>query len=155
MSTSCPKYLTMDSIYGYAYLVSSTDNLGTKSTLQVVTNNHVSTGVIQSTVTVPESIAELVTLNPSTGLFVGICFDNNQDVAMDYIVAGTVDDTTWAVSTLAVSAPYAGEQYSMSPTITRLSDTEFAIAFVGDTALFTRYGTSMQPHFLTTVHTNM
>lgn len=133
----------MDAVYENAYLVSHTDVKGKQTTLQVVTvdDSTPNAGVIHDSILVAYSIAELATLSTTSGLFVGICMDNDGDNVMDYIIAGKVDANTGSISpTLGQSKPYGGV-YSMSPTITRLSDTSFAIAYFGDgTTVNTRYG---------------
>lgn len=144
VTMSCPKYLSMDSMFGDAYLFSSTNSAGLEATLSVVTVGATTPdhGVIVSTaVDVPHPIVEIVTLNSGSGLFVGLCQDINLDVATDFIVAGTVDkNNKYAISALVQSAQY-GDVYSVSPAITRLSDTEFSIVYYGTAYVETRYGT--------------
>lgn len=147
VATSCPKYLSMDAMLGDAYLISSTnsftDSTLTKTTLSVVTVGATTPdqGVIPNVPKVVDNpIVEVLTLNSDSGLFVGLCQDIDPDVATDFIVAGTVDKTNkYAISDLIKSPQYGGN-YSVEPSITRLSDTEFAIAYYGDDDVKTRYG---------------
>lgn len=140
---SCPRYLNMDAIGDSSYLISYSDTNTQTTSLQVVTvsADAPNAGTVVQTETVPETIADMVTLAASTGLFVGICQDTSAAITMDYIVAGTVNPTTHAISALTQSEPY-GTTYSTSPRITRLSDTEFAIAYYAGEPqqLMTRYG---------------
>jgi len=144
LATSCTMYLSMDSMLGDAYIVSSTDSTGEKSTLTVVTVGATTPdkGAIADTSPVLDyPIVDILTLNSASGLFVGLCQDINVDEPTDFIVAGTVEkNNKYAISALVKSESYVGTQYSVSPSITRLSDTEFAIAFYGLTRVETRYG---------------
>lgn len=136
----------MDSMLGDAYIVSSTDSTGEKSTLTVVTVGATTPdkGAIADTSPVLDyPIVDILTLNSASGLFVGLCQDINVNEPTDFIVAGTVEkNNNYAISALVKSESYVGTQYSVSPSITRLSDTEFAIAFYGLTRVETRYGKS-------------
>ena len=144
----------MDSMLGDAYIVSSTDSTGEKSTLTVVTVGATTPdkGAIADTSPVLDyPIVDILTLNSASGLFVGLCQDINVDEPTDFIVAGTVEkNNKYAISALVKSESYVGTQYSVSPSITRLSDTEFAIAYYGDTFLETRYGkyATISPFFI-------
>jgi len=147
VTSSCTKYLSMDSMLGDAYIISSTDSAGKQSTLTVVTVGATTpdqgTIAYSSPAPLAYPIVEILTLNSASGLFVGLCQDIDEDAPTDFIVAGTVEkNNKYAISELVTSDSYVGTQYSVSPTITRLSDTEFAIAYYGDTFLETRYGKS-------------
>jgi len=139
---TCPRYLNMDAISDDSYLISYSD--GQTTSLQVVTvdADTPNKGTVVQTETVQQTIADMVTLSQSTGLFVGICQDQEIAATQDYIVAGFVDPVTHVISPLMVSDQYA-ITYSVVPLITRLSDTAFAIAYtkaVTPQVFMTRYG---------------
>jgi hypothetical protein len=116
-----------------------------KASLQVVTVSAATpnVGTIADTKTTDYTIAELITLDADSGLFVGITQDIDDGSATGFIVAGKVDKTTSKISTLTQSEVYAGN-YSVSPVIVRLSATTFAIGYYSDAPvqINTRYGTS-------------
>lgn len=127
-----------------AYLISSSRLQAKTSNLQVVTvgKDTPNVGKVVNSATIDHPIAHMVTLSASTGLFVGICINYEPYVAKaDFLVAGSVDPVTHVISPLTVSEHYGGLP-SYHPRITRLSDTEFAIAYyVHDPQkLMTRYG---------------
>lgn len=137
----CPKYLNMDAISDDSYLISYSDGTTTNLQVVVVGADTPNSGKVVQTATEQQAISDMVTLSQSTGLFVGICQDSQSALNTDYVVAGIVDPVTHTISTLSVSEQY-GTEYSSTPRITRLSNTEFAIAYyAGDPQrLFTRYG---------------
>lgn len=87
------------------------------------------------------NIVELVTLDADSGLFVGITQDVDENNPTGFVVAGRVNQQTHEVGTLSVSEEY-GDKYSVSPVITRLSDSTFAIGYYSGnpSQISTRYG---------------
>lgn len=140
MDIACSHYLDMIAVGRDAYLISSSRMLlGAATDLQVITvrKDIPYTKNVVSSVTLQQTIAHIVSLSASTGLFVGICATAVNDL---YLVAGIVDPVTRAINLFNVSAHY-GQRISPMPLITRLSDTEFAIAYsTMSSQLMTRYG---------------
>lgn len=121
-----------------AYLISSSRMLlGATTDLQVITvrKDIPYTKNVVSSVTLQQTIAHIVSLSACTGLFVGIGATAVNDL---YVVTGIVDPVTRVINLFNVSAHYGR---NFSPMITRLSDTEFAIAYsTMSSQLMTRYG---------------
>lgn len=137
----------MDSMFGNTYLMSYATEVTKKASLQVVTVSSAApnAGTIADTKTTDYTIAELITLDTDTGLFVGITQDVDDDLATSYVVAGAVNKATSKISTLTQSIVYGGN-YSVTPAIVRLSATSFAIGYYNDTQISTRYGTFPMTH---------
>lgn len=146
---SCPAYLTMDSVYNNAYVVSYADKTTKTSSIQVISVSAMNSddGTVESTTVVNYNLYELTTLSASAGIFVGITQDVDENADSAYVIAGKVNKNTYEIGTLTKSADY-GTQYSITPTITRLSDTSFAIAYYSGepSQLTTRYGKAETYH---------
>lgn len=138
-------FLSMDSVYNNAYVVSYADKIAKTASMQVisVSSSNPDKGTVEFTTSVNYYLYEITTLSVSGGIFVGISQDAAEKADAAFVVAGKVNKDTYAI-TMTKSAQY-GSQYSMTPTITRLSDTTFAIAYYSSdaedlTQLTTRYG---------------
>lgn len=138
-------FLSMDSVFNTVYVVSYADKVAKTASMQVISisSSNPDMGTVESTTNVNYYLYEITTLSVSGGIFVGISQDANENADAAFVIAGKVNKDTYAI-TLTKSAQY-GSQYSMTPTITRLSDSTFAIAYYssnaeGQTQLTTRYG---------------
>jgi hypothetical protein len=144
ITLACPDFLSMDSLYGNSYVLSYADETTKKATLQVVTvgSTTPNKGTVSYTTQTDYNIADLVTLDADKGIFVGITQDISQTAATGFVVAGKVNAQTYEVGPLVASAEYGGT-YSVTPVITRLSSTTFAIGYYdgAPTEIRTRYGT--------------
>lgn len=140
---TCPNYLNMDAINNNVYLIGYSDTESKTTSLQVVTVDDTTPnkGTVVQTKVVDQMIGDMATLSSTTGLFVGICQDTEAALKLNYVVAGTVNPTTYAISALSQVA-YNASSYSIAPRITRLSNTEFAIAYY--------YGELNQPQYMVT-----
>lgn len=140
---SCPMFLSMDSVYGNAYVVSYADSTTKTASIQVisVSSANPDEGTVESTTNVNYYLYEITTLSASEGIFVGISQDIVENGDAAFVVAGKVNKNTYEIGTFTKSEQY-GTQYSMTPTITRLSDTTFAMAYYSSSPLMltTRYG---------------
>jgi hypothetical protein len=145
ITLACPDFLSMDSVYGGSYVLSYADETSKKATLQVVTvgSTTPNKGTVSYTTQTDYNIADLVTLDADKGIFVGITQDISETAATGFVVAGKVNAQTYEVGPLVASAEYGGT-YSVTPVITRLSSTTFAIGYYDGaptTQIRTRYGT--------------
>lgn len=144
----------MTAVYNNTYLISYVDKTTTTtttnydstfSTLQVLSMdmNTPNIGKVMNTVdNIPYNIYEIITLNIDTGLFVGICQDASVTKETAYIISGQVDHS-YDIKLHKSPFTYTN-MYSISPSITRLSDTSFAFAFFdfNSSKLVTSYGNS-------------
>jgi len=153
----------MTAVYNNTYLISYVDKTAattattttattaaattaTVSTLQVLSMdiNTPNIGKVMNTVdNIPYNIYEIITLNINTGLFVGICQDAGDTEETAYIISGQVDHNSYDFKLNKSPLTYT-DMYSISPSITRLSDTSFAFAYFdfNSSKLVTSYGNS-------------
>ena len=143
----------MTAVYNNTYLISYVDKTAattttnydsTFSTLQVLSMDmHTpNIGKVMNTVNnIPYNIYEIITLNINTGLFVGICQDASDTKETAYIISGQVDHDSYDFKLHKSPLTYT-DMYSISPSITRLSDTSFAFAYFdfNSSKLVTSYG---------------
>lgn len=138
----------MTAVYNNTYLLSYADKTNyestTTSTLQVISMNMntPNIGKVMNTIdNIPYYIYEIITLNINTGLFVGICQDASETKETAYIISGQVDHDSYDIKLHSSPHTYT-DMYSISPSITRLSDTSFAFAYFdyNSNKLVTSYG---------------
>lgn len=156
LTSPCPKYLTSDAMFDSNYLLSYYDSAQETSTIVLMElSNPRDTSVLSSS-TFPTEVYDIATLNQETGIFVAINqdMDETQDTAT--VIAGYHSDlsvlsyfegmvtSTNPQFTYGIPVVYGG-QYSVDPSITRLSDDSFAIIYYdtnaqNTTIVVTRYG---------------
>lgn len=150
VALACPDYLSMDSVFGNTYVLTYAAEVTKQATLQVVTvaSSTPNEGQVTYTKETGYTITDLVTLDAEKGIFVGITQDQDETKDTGFVVAGKVNAQTHEVGPLVASAAYGG-QYSVSPVITRLSSTTFAIGYYDGTPveITTRFGKLNDPHF--------
>jgi hypothetical protein len=143
MNVDCPSDVNAVSVFGNMYIVSSYNNFTSSTTFQLiqVEDQTPNTGKVLSTRTLNYNIHEMVTLSESAGTFVMITEDITNNKPNAYVFVGKVDPTSNEISFLK-SETYADGEFSVSPSITRLSDSSFAISYYGSNpaSLLTRYG---------------
>ena len=144
IDATCPQFLSMDAVYADTYLISFADKDTKKSFLQVITVNAKTPnkGTHQKTEYINYNMYQIVSMNMADGTFIGICQDSNSTAETAFLVAGKVDKTTFAITLVPSTTTYVN-QFAITPAITSLSSTQFAIGYYSDTAplqLATRYG---------------
>jgi len=143
VTADCPSYLSMDSVFGNTYVISYANKVTNQATLQVVKVNSGSpnVGALVNSEKTTYYISEIATLDSAAGTFVGVCQDFNATGESAYIVAGKIDPTTYEITLVRSDTPYA-DTYSVDPSITRLSDTNFAVAYYNfnPAKIATRFG---------------
>ena len=130
-TTMCPKYLSAAPLYDNTYLVGYASATKTTSDLRVVqydpTTKKATTLAAASATQMIDAYAT-TTLSQSTGLFVTIAQNQVSDKAGAYLVAGRSDKGKDYQLTFGEKKMYT-QGYSLSPSITALSKTTFAIAY--------------------------
>jgi hypothetical protein len=150
---SSPSDLTISPIFTSpvpTYLVSTTKHEGTTytnmTTFTVVTVAAASSkqtydATIKSTATMPFGVFSITALNPNSGLFVTISEDESMAYNESVVRIGSVDTTTYAL-TFGPAVTYdTNTQYSITPLVSPISDTQFAIAYYKRKSVLTRIGT--------------
>lgn len=137
----CPKYISMSAFYGDKFLVSfSNVNNSTSSTLQVLTSSRSTPQKLISADTfyTQFSIFKQVALNGTSGLFVMITEDFSNITSTAVVIAGRLlSDSRIVYGTPVVYNPAT---YSITPDVSRLDSTSFAIVYYNDTNVLTRVG---------------
>lgn len=130
ITASCPAYVSMAAVYSDTYVVSYADKAKQNATLQVVVvdTDAPNTGVVVHTQQSTEYIFEIISLDQQSGIFVGISQDISFTAETAYVFAGLVDPTTYAITIKKSISPYTDE-FSLDPSLSRMSDSRFAIAY--------------------------
>lgn len=130
ISATCPAYLDLDPLFSNYYLLSYADSSTSKASLQVmeVASDAPNKGIAVSTYASDYDLFEKVTMNQDSGLFVTISQDFSDTAETAVIQMGKVDASNSYTITMGTAVPYA-TQYSVSPAITRLTDSIFAVSY--------------------------
>jgi len=151
MMMRCPKYISMSALYGDKYLVSfsNADN-SSASVLQVVSSKRASPqkASVAGSFYTPFSIYKHITLNETSGLFVIVTQDFSSVDNMAVVIAGRVRPD---IAEISYGPPviYNPANYSVTPDVSKLDASSFAIVYYNGTNILTRTGTSREnAHFL-------
>ncbi len=142
-SAKCPEYLSLVAVTDNIYLYSYGNKVSSDAVLNTILLNSTAKTfqvIPKDSMTVTDFIYESVVLSQDSGIFVSITQEYNQQSA--YVIAGRVNVQTGGIMyDTSKKAEYA-KIYSVNPSIIRLSDTSFAIAYYDYTVfkIVTKYG---------------
>jgi hypothetical protein len=137
----CPKYISISALYGDTYIVSfSNVNNSTSSTLQVLTSSRSTPQKLTSAETfyMQFSIFKQVAINETSGLFVMITedFSNRTNTAV-VIACRLFQDSRIECGKPVVYNPAT---YSITPDVSKLDSSSFAVVYYNGTNVLTRIG---------------
>jgi hypothetical protein len=132
ITATCPNYLDIDAIRDTNFIVSFMEGTTGKSTLQLLDMTAPNEGSVVYSVQRTGDVYEVATLDQAGALFVAVQQDVSAGEDQAVVFAGKVD-TEGTQFSLGADTVYSADAYSLNPTISRLSDTTFAMSYY-DTA---------------------
>jgi hypothetical protein len=128
LSASCPQFLDIEPAFDDIFVMSYVNGVNHDSTIAAMVLSAANKGTIVSKATHSGEIYEIVTISQNRGVFVAITQDSVAGGGSAAVFAGKVglDGKTVAFGTDVV---YCTDEYSLNPSITVLSETEFALSY--------------------------
>lgn len=129
-ANSCPGYPSLAALASGFYLLSYSNRADQSSTLQLIYTSAPNKAQILTSVSQAYFIFSTVALDIGQGTFLSICQDYSSSSDQALLIPGTVNYQTNAITlNTAKAVQYLTAQYSVYPSLIRLSNSAFAIAY--------------------------
>ena len=128
LSASCPQYLDIEPAFDDLFVMSYVNGANHDSAIAVMALSAANKGIIVSTTGHSGEIYEIATISQDRGVFVAITQDSVAGGGSSVVFAGKVG-TDGKTIAFGADAVYCTDEYSLNPSITRLSETEFALSY--------------------------
>ena len=125
---SCPQYLDIEPAFDDLFVMSYVNGANHDSAIAVMALSAANKGIIVSTTGHSGEIYEIATISQDRGVFVAITQDSVAGGGSSVVFAGKVG-TDGKTIAFGADAVYCTDEYSLNPSITRLSETEFALSY--------------------------